>query len=527
MNLAAHLIRAGLASRDAPALALGDRVIADYGTLAGRVARLAGALRKRLGLETGDRVALIMRNGPDYLEVLYACWHAGLAAVPMNAKLHPAELRYMLENSGAKVCFASADLATEIAPQTEGLDGFRALIEIGSAEHAALLDGEPTAMVPRAPDDLAWLFYTSGTTGRPKGARLTHRNLLAMALSYFVDVDPIAPNDSILHAAPMSHGSGLYMVPHVMAGALNVVPKSGQFDPAEVLALLPAQRGVTCFFAPTMVKRLIETPTLAGTDLANLKTIVYGGGPMYVDDLKLAMERLGNRLVQIYGQGESPMTITALTRAQHAERDHPRYEARLASVGRAQSVVEVRVADSEDEALPPGELGEILVRGDAVMPGYWQNPEASAKALRGGWLHTGDMGVLDEDGFLTLKDRSKDLIISGGANIYPREIEEVLQTHTAVQECAVIGRKHPEWGEEVLAFVVARPGSALTVEALDTLCLSRIARFKRPKHYRFVAELPKNAYGKILKTALRDLAEEEDKDNEAKAADVAPNLQSK
>lgn len=521
MNLAAHLIRAGRSRREAPALALGGTVVADYGTLARRVASLAGALRGRLGLAPGDRVALVMRNCPDYLEVLYACWHGGLAAVPMNAKLHPAELRYMLENSGAKVCFATAELAGAVALQTEGLEGFRAVIEIGSAEHASLLAGEPAALAAREPDDLAWLFYTSGTTGRPKGARLTHRNLLAMALSYFVDVDPIAPTDSILHAAPMSHGSGLYMVPHVMAGALNAVPESGQFDPAELLGLLPAQRGVTCFFAPTMVKRLVEAPALAATDLTPLKTIVYGGGPMYVDDLKRAMARLGNRLVQIYGQGESPMTITALTRAQHAERDHPRHDARLASVGRAQSVVEVRVADGEDNGLPPGELGEILVRGEPVMPGYWQNPEASAETLRGGWLHTGDMGVLDEDGFLTLKDRSKDLIISGGANIYPREIEEVLQSHAAVRECAVVGRTHPDWGEEVLAFVAAIPGSGLTAAALDALCLSRIARFKRPKHYRFVAELPKNAYGKVLKTALRDLAETAGDDDAGQAAGAA------
>lgn len=532
MNLAAHLLRAGLSSREAPALAFGSKVTASYGALAGRVAGLAGALRDRLDLQPGDRVALAMRNCPDYLEALYACWHAGLAAVPMNAKLHPAELRYMLEDSGAKACFATADLAAEVAGQTKDLPDVRALIEIGSAEHDRLLSGDPMAMVPRAPDDLAWLFYTSGTTGRPKGARLTHRNLLAMALSYFVDVDPVAPGDSILHAAPMSHGSGLYMVPHVMAGALNVVPESGQFDPAEMLALLPTQRGVTCFFAPTMVKRLVEAPALADADLTNLKTIVYGGGPMYVDDLKLAMERLGNRLVQIYGQGESPMTITALTRAQHTARDHPRYEARLASVGRAQSVVEVRVADPEDNSLPAGELGEILVRGESVMPGYWRNPDDSAKTLQGGWLHTGDMGVLDADGFLTLKDRSKDLIISGGANIYPREIEEVLQTHEAVRECAVIGRKHPDWGEEVLAFVVAKPGSDLTAEALDVLCLSRIARFKRPKHYRFVVELPKNAYGKILKTTLRDRVDEDGANDNGTAGDgvktdSTPNLQSK
>ena len=200
------------------------------------------------------------------------------------------------------------------------------------------------------------------------------------------------------------------------------------------------------------------------------------------------------------------MTITSLTRAQHQDRHHPRYEARLASVGRAQSVVELRVADAQDRGLPAGELGEVLVRGDSVMRGYWQNPEASAVTLRDGWLHSGDMGVLDADGFLTLKDRSKDLIISGGANIYPREIEEVLQGHEKVLDCAIVGRPHADWGEEVVAFVVPRPGAALTAEELDAACLARVARFKRPKAYRFVAALPKNNYGKVLKTELRVMA---------------------
>ena len=203
------------------------------------------------------------------------------------------------------------------------------------------------------------------------------------------------------------------------------------------------------------------------------------------------------------------MTITALGKAEHADTGHPRHAARLASAGRAQTAVEVRVADAADRTLPPGAPGEVLVRGDTVIPGYWDDPEATADALRGGWLHTGDIGVFDEDGYLTLKDRSKDLIISGGANIYPREVEEALQAHAGVEECAVVGRPHAEWGEEVVAFVVARPDAALSAEALDAHCLDRIARFKRPKAYRFVEALPKNNYGKILKTELRSMAERE------------------
>lgn len=225
---------------------------------------------------------------------------------------------------------------------------------------------------------------------------------------------------------------------------------------------------------------------------------------MYVADLKQAMAVFGNdKLAQVYGQGETPMTITFLSKAHHTESDHPRYEERLASVGVAHTVVEVRVVDEEDHPLPAGEIGEVVVRGDSVMNGYWENPEATAKSLGEGWLHTGDLGVFDEDGFLTLKDRSNDLIISGGANIYPREVEEVLLLHKDVSEVSVIGRPHDEWGEEVVAFVVKDVDNQDLESELDALCLDRIARFKRPRAYLFVDGLPKNNYGKILKTELR------------------------
>ena len=316
-------------------------------------------------------------------------------------------------------------------------------------------------------------------------------------------MDQVAAGDAILHAAPLSHGSGLYGLPHLAAGACHVIPESRGFDPAEVFALLPAHRGVTLFGAPTMVKRLVEHPAAGTADTKNLKTVVYGGGPMYLEDLKRAMARFGNVFAQIYGQGESPMTITALGKAAHGDREHPRYWQRLSSVGRAQTAVELRIADDEDRALPAGETGEVLVRGDSVMLGYRNDPETSAETLRGGWLHTGDLGELDGDGFLTLKDRSKDLIISGGANIYPREVEEAILTHDGVEECAVVGWPHADWGEEVVAFVVTAAGRQVDPEALDRVCLDRLARFKRPRRYRFVDALPKNNYGKVVKTELR------------------------
>jgi long-chain acyl-CoA synthetase len=252
------------------------------------------------------------------------------------------------------------------------------------------------------------------------------------------------------------------------------------------------------FAAPTMVKRLVDF----GGDVnpANLRTIVWGGAPMYVEDALRALDRFGPRLAQVYGQGESPMTITTLSKQDIADRDHPRWLDRLGSAGVPYACLEVMVADGEDRALAVGETGEILCRGDVVMPGYWRNPEATAQTMRGGWLHTGDIGVFDADGYLTLKDRSKDMIISGGSNIYPREVEEVLLRHPKVREAAVIGRPDREWGEVVVAYVV---GEAPAAE-LDALCLAHIARFKRPKDYVFVAGLPKNNYGKILKTELRE-----------------------
>jgi long-chain acyl-CoA synthetase len=423
----------------------------------------------------------------------------------VNAKLHPRELEFILQNSGARWCFATTDLYDAIAPLPASVACLEETIDVDSARYAALCTGASLPIAARNAGDPAWLFYTSGTTGRPKGVTLTHKNMTAMVLNYFSDVDSIAPGDAIVHAAPMSHGSGIYMLPHVAHAALNVVPESGGFDAPEIYALVQAHRGVTMFAAPTMVKRLVEFPVDA--DTANLKTIVYGGGPMYVADCRAALARFGYKLVQIYGQGESPMTITAMGKAVHADTGHPRYAERLASVGQAFTGLEVMVAGDDDRPLPAGAIGEILVRGDPVMAGYWNNPQASAETLRGGWLHTGDVGSLDEDGFLTLKDRSKDVIISGGSNVYPREVEEVLLRHPGVSEVSVVGKADPEWGEVVVAFIVARgPGGERPDSAdLDALCLDHIARFKRPKVYRYVDALPKNSTGKVLKTELRKL----------------------
>jgi len=493
MNVARFLLRASRIWPDARAISHGAAVHASYAQFADRAARIGGRLLQEYGLQTGDRVAIIMKNRPEYLEALYGIWYAGLVAVPVNAKLHEREFAHILEDSGAGLAFVSGELESSVP------EGVRAVVTPGG-EWRDMQRATPIAPAESERDDLAWLFYTSGTTGQPKGAMLSHGNLRVMTLAFFVDVERLDTTDSLIHAAPMSHGSGLYNFAALQGGANQVVPASGQFDADEIFGLIEAFPGTFFFAAPTMVKRLVESPSAARADTSNLKNIVYGGGPMYLSDLKSAMEQFGHKFGQIYGQGESPMTITTLTRAMHRDAS----DERLASVGVAHSVVEVKVIGEEGEDLPAGEVGEICVRGDVVMQGYWNKPDATAATLKDGWLHTGDMGVFDEDGFLTLKDRVKDVIISGGSNIYPREVEEVLLQHAGVLEVSVVGNPHPQWGEEVIAFVVCSDSREVSEGELDQLCLDNIARFKRPRRYVFVESLPKNNYGKVLKTALRD-----------------------
>jgi long-chain acyl-CoA synthetase len=503
MNFATFVHKWGRATPDAPAVAKGHQLVDSYRSLSEKVARIAGGLQK-LNLESGDRVGLLMRNVPEYFECMLACWHAGLAAVPINAKLHPREVSYILSDSGASACFVSSGLGAELNTDIP-------FVEIGSAQYQQMVNDQPVPMASAQPDDLAWLFYTSGTTGQPKGAMITHRNLLAASMCYFADVDVNPPWRSILHPAPLSHGSGLYALPHFIKGSCQVVPASGGFDAGEIFDLVAHWPDTVFFAAPTMIRRLTAHPGQA--EISNLKCIVYGGAPMLVADVKAYLDRFGPRLVQIYGQGESPMTITALAQSVYADTGHPAFENRILSAGIAQSVIEVRTVNPDGQDVASGEVGEIICRGDSVIPAYWNNTNATARALRNGWLWTGDMGSLDEAGYLTLKDRSKDMIISGGSNIYPREIEEVLLTHPAVEEVSVIGKPEPEWGEIVVAYIAVSDGATVSEDDLNALCLDNIARFKRPKAYRFVDTLPKNNYGKILKTQLRQLETQQDQPN--------------
>ncbi len=511
MNLANLLMTSVRTFGNRPAASLGTQVYLTYQELAQRAASLAAGLNGKMGLVKGDHVAVIMKNCPQYLEILFGLWYAGLTAVPINAKLHPKEFAYILNHSRSKACFVTADLADDVAPLATDLENLEAIISTGDKDYEDLFNQTAqSSPVDLSPNDVAWLFYTSGTTGRPKGAMLTHHVIEFMTIVHLADIDTISPQDCIIHAAPLSHGSGIYVLPNIARAANNVIPRSAGFNPEEILELIAHYPGCSFFFAPTMVHRLINDPHIDTADTKNLKNLVYGGGPMYMEDLRKSLEILGPKLSQIYGQGEAPMTITGLTKAMHADSDHPHFLQRLGSVGVPRSGVEVKVFDADDQELPAGEIGEVVCRGDIVMAGYWRDPEATAATLHNGWLHTGDMGSFDTEGFLTLKDRSKDLIISGGSNIYPREIEEVLLRHESVIEVSVVGKSHPDWGEQVIAFVVPKPDSRISNNDLDAHCLANIARFKRPKDYRFVQSLPKNNYGKVLKTELRKALVDED-----------------
>jgi acyl-CoA synthetase (AMP-forming)/AMP-acid ligase II len=505
MNLSLGLAQIARRSPGNPAI-LWDGGSLSYGGFEDQTARIAGALRSRHGLKPGAHIGMAMENSPEFLPVLYGIWRAGMTAIPMNAKLHPRETAWILENAGARLCVATPKQAQALG----GVAGVPEIVATGSSDFAALLLAEAVPGVDGQPTDPAWIFYTSGTTGRPKGAVLTHRNLATMSLAYMADVDRIGPEDVRMHAAPMSHGSGIYALPFVMMGAQNLV-LGGSFEPERVFEVLARHAKVSFFAAPTMVTRLINDPVAGSTDTCGLKTLCYGGAPMYLADLKRALELFGPRLYQLYGQGEAPMTITHVTKAMHGDLAMPRRDEILASAGFPRSATEVAIVDDDWRELPHGKTGEIVLRNDCVMAGYLANPEANAQAMHDGWLRTGDVGVMDPLGFVTLKDRSKDLIISGGSNVYPREIEEVLLRDKAVRETAVVGRPHPEWGEEVVAFIVAHSGTAPEEAALDRLCLDNLARFKRPREYRFVAELPKNNYGKVLKTALREMLAEKER----------------
>jgi acyl-CoA synthetase (AMP-forming)/AMP-acid ligase II len=480
-----------------------------YAQFNARCNRLANALR-RVGIGPGKNVALLMYNCPEMLESMYACFKAGCGAVPINFRLHPEEFAFIIDHSEAEAVVLTEEFNNSVLDMRGRFPRAKYLITVSSAtgellDYEAIIYGESETWedAEMRADDVAWLFYTSGTTGQPKGAMLTHRNLMAMTLTYYADYGFLSPRDAILHAAPLSHGSGLYALPNIARGATNVILETKSFDPELVFKTIEEYQITNMFAAPTMVKLLVESPEVDAVDLSSMRRIIYGGAPTHVEDLKKAIEKIGPCLTQLYGLGETPMTITYLPHEDHVLEGTEDQMKRLAAAGIPRTGVEVKVFDSDDQEVPAKEMGEVVARSEVVMKGYWRNPEATSETIRNGWLHTGDLGYMDEQGYLFLMDRSKDMIISGGENIYPREIEEVIIKHPAVREVAVIGVPDPKWGEVLKAVVSLAPGEAVTEEELISFCKDHIASYKKPKSVDFVDELPKNNYGKIVKKDLR------------------------
>ncbi len=468
-----------------------------------RALAVGGNLRA-LGCEAGDRVAFCLANSPRILEVIYGCFAAGLVVVPGNARLHARELAYIVENSGAKVLVHGPEFTEGIAANAELFASLEHRISSDAFDTLLNPAHSLTGAVEAAPEDVCWLFYTSGTTGKPKGAIWNHRMVRVVTMNYLADLHNIQPGEMVLHCAPLSHGSGIVALPAIARGATNAITASASFDVDQLLANVARLKvSHIAFMAPTQIIKMLEDHVPGRHDLSSLKAVCYGGAPIYVDQLKQAMATFGPIFVQLYGQGEAPITITGLTATAHAALlagDDPR----IGSAGQVRTDVEAHCVDADDNPLSAGQVGEVVARGDVVMPGYWNNPEASAEALRGGWLHTGDIGYFDERGYLFLLDRAKDMVISGGNNVYPREVEEVIILHPQVANCVVFGIPDDYWGEAVHAVVVPKPGASLSAQEIISFCGEHMAGYKKPKAVDFVDDLPVSSYGKILRREVRE-----------------------
>jgi acyl-CoA synthetase (AMP-forming)/AMP-acid ligase II len=488
--------RTALIDVDAPD---GERRIS-YDELWGRVRRLSAGMQA-LGLKPGERVAMLIGNSWEYVATFFAASAAGLISVPMNTRLLENELAHMVRDSGARLLIAQESLLRE-------RPGLACIPELGVAAVRTsgasperpfeVLDAQPGAAAASVPDSVASLLYTSGTTGAPKGAMLPHASWISVS-DYVRKYLRYADDEVTVHSAALTHGSGFLLLPTFAAGGTNVV--CAKFDPERVLALF-GRLGVTNgFFVPTMIQMLLDAPWPADHGSWRLRNLYYAGSPIDPGTLREAMERFGPVLIQSFAQTEAPMFLTVLDHAEHRRiGERPQL---IRSAGKVLSDADVRIFDDNDCELPTGEIGEVVARAPHVMKGYWNRREATAETLRNGWLHTGDVGRFDEEGYLYIVDRKKDMIISGGSNVYAREVEQALLAMDAVKEVAVIGLPHPKWGEMVTAVMVSRTGAALPDEAMEGFCRANIADYRRPKRFIWVDSLPRNAYGKVLKRELR------------------------
>ena len=500
MNIANWLYIQGKKSPELPAIYHGTESLFTYRQFATMAYQYGQILRVQYHCAAGDRVVLYASNRFEYLIALYAIFWIGAVIVPVNYRLHPKELEWVLEDTGSKLILSDNGNLSEQITIADNITE----LSLAQLESICLNSTQADFTMPytRRMNDLAWLFYTSGTTGRPKGVMLSHENLIAMSLCVETDVLHLSHEDCMYYVAPLSHGAGLYNFIAVRKGVKHILPKSKSFSASDLFKLAPQLKNICIFTAPTMLKRITEVTKKEAYNGEGLKTIICGGAPLYAVDFFEAEQQLGPVISQIYGQGETPMTITALSTTDLLNLDKENKETIISTVGTPHSCVEVAIVDESMQPLANGTPGEIVVRGTTVMKGYWNNPKATAETIIDGWLKTGDIGFLNDSGYLTLTDRSKDVIISGGINIYPREVEEVLLKHEDVSEVSVLGAQSQEWGEIVTAHVVLKTKNSIDEEDLKNWSKDFLASFKCPKKIYFHQKLPKNAYGKVVKAEL-------------------------
>lgn len=474
----------------------------NWSELETRATAFAAALRDRYGLRKGDRLLVQSANCNQMFEAAFACWKLGCIWVPANFRQTPEEVAWLAASSGAKGLLAGAEFAEHIAACD--VVAFTASIGgTGEDDYETLVMAYADVPVPVVTvdrDDPAWFFFTSGTTGKPKAAVLTHGQLAFVITNHLCDLMPgTGPDDASIVVAPLSHGAGIHQLTQVAHGVKTILPGGAKFDPAEVWRLIAKWRVTNAFTVPTIVKMLIEHPSVHEHDHSSLRYMIYAGAPMYRADQIRAIEVLGPVLVQYFGLGEVTGNITVLPPAHHSANDAAM---RIGTCGFARTGMQVQVQDAEGQELAPGETGEVAVIGPAVFAGYHNNPEANAKAFRDGWFLTGDLGHMDAEGFLYLTDRASDMYISGGSNIYPREIEEKILQHPAISECAVLGMPDPTWGEVGIAVCVAQGDTPEAADLLEWLG-AKVPRYKMPKSVVFWDALPKSGYGKITKKLIR------------------------
>ena len=459
----------------------------------------------------GDRLLLLSTNSPPMFETMWATFKAGLVLVPCNFRLTPPEIAYISGNSGARIMVYGAGYQDHVEAAIQESAALEHIIafedprpgELGFEDLVSDNSSAPCREADVGYDDLAWLFYTSGTTGRSKGAMLSHGMMSFVANNMLADLMPgVTAADASLVVAPLSHGAGAHVPPNVARGAKTVLLGSAKFDAEEVWRLVEEHRISNMFTVPTIVKMMVEHPAVDHYDHTSLRHVVYAGAPMYREDQRRALEKLGPVLVQYYGMGEVPGTIAYLPTHMHTADDNDPM-ARPGTCGVARTGMQVAIRGDDGHVLEAGEQGEICVRGPAVLRGYYENDEANAKSFKDGWFHTGDLGTVDGEGFIYLTGRASDMYISGGTNVYPRETEEVLLTHPAVSEVAIVGVPDPKWGESGVAVIVAKVGAQPTAEELAAFLDGRVARYKHPRLFFFWDEIPKSAYGKVPKRLVK------------------------